>query len=244
MVPVARRTSPGFAPSVMGGRAGSIALMGLQRFERRLERLVEGTFSKAFRSGGLQPVEIGRRVGREMDAGRTLGVRGTVAPNRFTIWLSNADLERFAGFHDALAAELADAAREHGRDEGYRFEGLIEVILVLDENAKRGDMRVDAEIVGGGPGTTSTLLLPDGGRVALGDEPAVIGRMPDCAVPLSDPQASRRHAEVRRDDFGFKVVDLGSTNGTQVNGVVVKEHSLNDGDVIVIGATSLRYQES
>ena len=58
--------------------------MGLQRFERRLERLVEGTFSKAFRSGGLQPVEIGRRVGREMDAGRTLGVRGTVAPNRFT----------------------------------------------------------------------------------------------------------------------------------------------------------------
>jgi hypothetical protein len=218
--------------------------MGLQRFERRLERLVEGTFSKAFRSGGLQPVEIGRRLGREMDAGRTLGVRGTVAPNRFTIWLSSEDLERFAGFHDALATELADAAREHGRDEGYRFEGLIEVILVLDENAKRGDLRVDSEIVGGGPGTTSTLLLPDGGRVALGDEPAVIGRMPDCAVPLSDPQASRRHAEIRRDDFGFKVVDLGSTNGTQVNGVVVKEHSLNDGDVIVIGATSLRYQES
>ena len=66
-------------------------------------------------------------------------------------------------------------------------------------------------------------MLPDGGRVALGDEPAVIGRMPDCAVPLSDPQVSRRHAEVRRDDFGFRVVDLGSTNGTQVNGVVVKE---------------------
>ena len=84
--------------------------MGLQRFERRLERLVEGTFSKAFRSGGLQPVEIGRRVGREMDAGRTLGVRGTVAPNRFTVWLSNDDLERFSGFHEALARELADAA--------------------------------------------------------------------------------------------------------------------------------------
>src|SRR2546428_381973 len=99
-----------------GCRAGSIARMGLQRFERRLERLVEGTFSKAFRSGGLQPVEIGRRLGREMDAGRTLGVRGTVAPNRFTIWLSSEDLERFAGFHDALATELADAAREHGRD--------------------------------------------------------------------------------------------------------------------------------
>jgi Protein of unknown function (DUF3662)/FHA domain len=218
--------------------------MGLQRFERRLERLVEGTFSKAFRGGGLQPVEIGRRVGREMDAGRTLGVRGTVAPNRFTVWLSKDDLERFSGFHDALARELADAAREHGRDEGYHFEGLIEVALVLDETAKRGDMRVDAEIVGGGQGTTSTLALPDGTRVALGDEPAVIGRMPECAVPLSDPQVSRRHAEVRRDEFGFRVVDLGSTNGTQVNGVTVKEHALVDGDVITVGATSIRYQES
>jgi hypothetical protein len=218
--------------------------MGLQRFERRLERLVEGTFSKAFRSGGIQPVEIGRRVGREMDAGRTLGVRGTVAPNRFTVWLSHDDLERFSGFHDALARELADAAREHGRDEGYQFEGLIEVSLVVDEQARRGDLRIDAEIVGEGAGTTSTLVLPDGGRVALGDEPTVIGRTPDCAIALSDPQVSRHHAEVRRGDFGFRIVDLGSTNGTQVNGVVVKEHSLADGDVIVVGATSLRYEES
>ena len=219
--------------------------MGLQRFERRLERLVEGTFSKAFRSGGLQPVEIGRRVGREMDAGRTLGVRGTVAPNRFTIWLSSDDLERFAGFHEALARELADAAREHGRDEGYHFEGpdrgLARARRAAPSAATCASTPRSSAVAREPP---STLVLPDGGRVALGDEPAVIGRMPDCAVPLSDPQVSRRHAEVRRDDFGFQVVDLGSTNGTQVNGVVVKEHSLNDGDVIVVGATSLRYQES
>ena len=76
---------------------------------------------------------------------------------------------------------------------------------MLAENAKRGDLRIDAEIVGGGRGTTS------GGR-----------------VPFAPAGA----------------VDLGSTNGTQVNGVVVKDHLLEDGDVIVIGATSLRYQES
>ncbi len=74
--------------------------MGLQRFERRLERLVEGAFGKAFRSG-LQPVEIGRRVIREMDAGRTLGVRGTMVPNQITVSLSHEDLERFAGFRDS-----------------------------------------------------------------------------------------------------------------------------------------------
>ena len=82
--------------------------MGLQAFERRLERLVEGVFTKAFRSG-LQPLEIGRRLVKELDAGRTVGVHGVVAPNHFTVVLSPADYERFATFRDALASELADA---------------------------------------------------------------------------------------------------------------------------------------
>jgi hypothetical protein len=217
--------------------------MGFQRFERRLEQLVEGTFSKAFR-GELQPVEIGRRLVREMDAGRTLGVRGTVVPNNFAIELAPEDSERFAGFRDALAHELADAARDHARDEGYRFEGPVEVNLVESDQARRGAVRVTATIVAGPSGVPGSLVLPDGRRVTLGDAKAVIGRMPDCAVALSDPQVSRQHAEVHRDDLGYRVVDLGSMNGTQVNGVTVREHVLADGDVITVGATSIRYEES
>ena len=72
----------------------------------------------------------------------------------------------------------------------------------------------------------------------------MIGRLPDCAVALSDPQVSRHHAEVRPDHDGYRVVDLGSMNGTLVNGVAVAEHALRDGDVIVVGATSIRYEES
>jgi hypothetical protein len=217
--------------------------MGLQRFERRLERLVEGAFSKAFRSG-LQPVEIGRRIVRDMDAGRTLGVRGTVVPNQFTVTLAPDDFERFAGFRDALTQELGDAAREHARDSGYHFEGPVSVELVEDAHAKRGDLRVRAEIVAGPGARAGSIVLGDGRRVALGDATAVIGRMPDCAVALSDPQVSRHHAEVRRDDTGYRIVDLGSTNGTQVNGVRVAEQLLNDGDVILIGATSMLFEES
>ena len=101
--------------------------MGLQRFERRLERLVEGAFNKTFRSG-LQPVEIGRRFVREVDTGRTLGVRGTVVPNHFVVRLSPEDAERFAGFTDALERELQDAVREHARDEGYHFVGPVDVV--------------------------------------------------------------------------------------------------------------------
>src|SRR5262249_53338790 len=157
---------------------------------------------------------------------------------------SSEDLERFAGFHDALQVELADAAREHARTEGYRFEGPVEVALVADESARRGDLRIQAAIVAGAEGVPGTLVLPDETRVALGDTPAVIGRLPDCAVALTDPQVSRQHAEVRRDQRSFRVVDLGSTNGVLVNGVKVRDQMLSDGDVILVGATQIRYEES
>jgi hypothetical protein len=217
--------------------------MGLQRFERRLERLVEGAFGKASR-GGIQPVEIGRRMARDMDAGRILGVRGTVVPNSFTISISVEDLERFAGYQAALETELADAAREHAREEGYHFSGPVEVVIVADDTAKKGQLRIRSEIVADPEGPPSTVVLPDGRRVELGEETAIIGRLPECAIALSDPQVSRHHAEIRREERGYRVVDLESTNGIQVNGIRVREAVLNDGDVITVGATSLRYEES
>ncbi|MBV9660615.1 MAG: DUF3662 domain-containing protein, partial [Acidimicrobiales bacterium] len=64
--------------------------MGLQQFERRLERMVEGVFARAFR-GGLQPVEIGRRLTREMDLRRTIAPKGVLAPNEFLVVLAPAD---------------------------------------------------------------------------------------------------------------------------------------------------------
>jgi hypothetical protein len=217
--------------------------MGLQRFERRLERLVEGAFSKTFRSG-LQPLEIGRRISREIDASRTIGVHGAVVANEFTVALSAEDAARFAGFHEALARELEEAAREHARDEGYAFVGPVSVTFDTDEHLRRGDLSVHAAIVEGPGGGAGSLVLPDGRRLELGPEPLRIGRLPDCRIALSDPQVSRHHAEVRPAQLGYEVVDLGSTNGTLVNGIVVKEHPLHDGDVILVGATSIRYEES
>ena len=75
-------------------------------------------------------------------------------------------------------------------------------------------------------------------------EPVRIGRLPDCAIALSDSQASRHHAEVARVEHGYAITDLGSLNGTTVNGVKVQEHVLADGDVIRIGETAIRYEES
>lgn len=218
--------------------------MGLQQFERRLERLVEGVFAKAFRSG-LQPVELGRRLAREMDLHRTVGVRGVIAPNHFTVRLAASDAERFSSFSDVLARDLADAAREHAKDEGYTFVGPVEVELETDESLTTGMFLLAGEVregVGGGP--AGSVVLPDGTRVAIGDDAISIGRLPECDVVLADPNVSRRHAEVRRSDGGFVVVDLGSTNGTRVNGARADQRELRDGDEITVGSTALRFEAS
>jgi hypothetical protein len=218
--------------------------MGLQQFEQRIERLVEGAFSKGLR-GGLQPVEIGRRLTREMDLMRRVGVRGLTAPNVFVVTLSAADTERFGTFLDALARELGDAAREHARTEGYEFIGPVEVEIQSDPALKPGRYTIKAQMREGLLGLpAASLILPDGSRIPLEAEPVVIGRMPECTVVLTDPNVSRRHAEVKRQGSDVIVVDLQSTNGTRVNGLPIRERVLVDGDDITVGTTILRFQTS
>jgi hypothetical protein len=218
--------------------------MGLQQFERRLERLVEGVFAKAFRSG-LQPVEVGRRLTREMDLHRTVGVRGVIAPNWFEIALAPADHQRFEPFADTLVRDLGEMARGHARDEGYLFLGPVDINLDTDTSLTPGMFLVSGEVrEGRGGGPVGSLVLPDGTRVPLGDDAVAIGRMPDCDVVLDDRNVSRRHAEVRRIPNGFVVVDLESTNGTKVNGAGVKERRLDDGDELLLGSSTLRFEAS
>ena len=218
--------------------------MGLQSFERRLERLVEGVFAKAFRSG-LQPVELGRRLTREMDARRAVGVRGVMAPNVFNFNLAPADMERVSPFSEALVRELGDAAREHARSEGYRFVGPVEVELHEDPSLTPGIFLVSSELKEAAGGVTvGALVLADGERASVADKPLSIGRLAECDVVLADDSVSRRHAEVRRQGSEIVVVDLGSTNGTKVNGERVGERILDDGDVVTVGNVSLRFEAS
>ncbi len=218
--------------------------MGLQQFEQRLERLVEGAFAKAFRSG-LQPVEIGRRITREMDLGRRVGVRGLIAPNHFKVNLPSADYERFSSFLDSLARELGDAAREHARTEGYEFVGPVQVEICEDPEIRPNRYSIDAEVREGPDGLPAgSIRLTDGRRITIGAQSLVLGRLPECAVVLNDPNVSRRHAEIRRRGSDVLVVDLGSTNGTRVNGVRVKEQLLNDGDEIEVGTSTVRFEAS
>ena len=120
----------------------------LREFERRLEGLVEGFFAKAFRSG-LQPVELGKRALREMEAGHTIGVRDVWAPNRYTFTLSPDDHERFAQAEKAIAAELRQLVRDGAKERGWNLVGPAEVLFDTDPKLGRGEFRCQAELVEG-----------------------------------------------------------------------------------------------
>jgi hypothetical protein len=178
--------------------------MGLQQFEERLERLVEGTLAKPFRSN-LQPVEIGRRLTREMDLQRRVGVHGLIAPNAFVVTLAPADVD--------------GASQKSGR-------------FTVAAEVREG---VDG-------GFLAEIVLGDGQRIQVGAEPLVIGRLPECGVVLPDSNVSRRHAQLRRVGDTVVLTDLGSTNGTRVNGAPIRERVLVSGDEVSVGSTKLVFE--
>ena len=219
--------------------------VGMQGFEQRLERSVEGAFGKIFRSG-VKPVEFGRKIQREMDGNRTLGVSGaTIVPNQFTIGVSEVDHEQLADYLGALRRDLTDAVREHAREEGYVFMGPIDIAIDPMANLRKGQMSVKGRIVEGeGGAPPGTLVLPTGERVPLGEYTVSVGRWHECTIVLGDPNVSRNHAEIRPAVDGYVVADLGSTNGTKVNGVRVAEHQLRDGDEVRFGNTVMHFEAS
>ena len=217
--------------------------MARLNFERRLERLVAGAVNKTFR-GGLQPVELGRRLVREMEGAVQIGIRGPVAPNRFDVELSADDAQRFSTFRDALCLELADSAREHAKEYDYHFVGSVAVEIHEAPSRRQGDFHISATIVASDLRLIATLRLSDGTRLPLDGKIATLGRMPDCTVQLTDPKSSRYHAEIRPVDAGYVLNDLQSTNGTLVNGTVTTSIALSHGDEIRIGESLIHFEEN
>ena len=219
--------------------------MGMQALEQRLERMVEGVFRRSRNS--IRPIELGRRLIREMDDRRTVDVQGQrVVPNDYAILLSAQDHTGFADIEDALRVELVEAVREYAREEGYHFMGPVTVDLRVDNSLKPGRFGITSQMKQAEAGVRpGTVVMPSGERIPLTAERSVIGRLADCTVVIADGNTSRHHADIRRVGNAFMVNDLGSTNGTFVNGErVTAERRLADGDAITVGAVTVRFEAS
>jgi hypothetical protein len=228
----------------------------LRDFERRLGGLVEGLFSKTFRSG-VQPVEIAKRVVRSMDDGKQVSMNEVWAPNRFEVSLSAEDAPRFQQIETALVTELSSVVRENAAERHWGLMGPPEVELFVDNALRKGDLTVEASLVQGeqpvaapepaAPTKRAQLrVLENGGvrAIPVDRELLTIGRLADCEVVVDDTGASRRHAQVRTIDGVSTLTDLGSTNGTKVNGRDVQTARLADGDHITVGTTQIEYRSA
>ncbi|MFO7251248.1 MAG: DUF3662 and FHA domain-containing protein [Actinomycetes bacterium] len=240
----------------------------LQRFERRLEGLVEGAFARAFKSD-LQPVEVASAIQREMDERAAIVAQGrTLVPNDFVVELSATDSDRLEVYADSLSHELANLAREYAKEQGYSFVGPVRVRFERADDLAVGLFRIRSGVIRGAtveqdeirqpvtdmpqprgmfPGRPRLLVStqddPQGQRsYELTTPVTLLGRGTDCDLRLVDPGVSRHHAELRVEGQQVILVDLGSTNGTFVNGQPVRRVELTDGTRVTLGRTTLVFR--
>src|SRR2546423_393542 len=155
--------------------------MVLRTLEQKIEALFEGVFGRAFRTN-VQPVELARKLAKEMDDHRTISVSRVYVPNEYTVYLAPDDREQFSSYEENLKGELQEYLSEHSRREEYALLSPVRVLMETD-------------------------------------------------------------SELRQEGASYWIVDLGSTNGLEVNGKRVKRAKLNDGDTITVGSTEVRFSQ-
>ncbi len=260
----------------------------LRSIESKIEGLFEGVFGRAFRTH-VQPIELARKLVKEMDDHRNVSVSRVYVPNEYTIYLSPQDRRQFGGYEGSLVGELQEYLAEHARRERYALPGPPTVVVTTDEDLAVGEFGIATRLVGtqsadGGavppalppaepahtmvyraPVPVVPLPEPDlepepepeaeprpervtvtfaGREHPIEVERVVLGRSRECELRVPDLNVSRRHAEIRREDGSYWIVDLGSMNGTIVNGKRVDRKQLDDGDRITLGSTEIAFARS
>jgi hypothetical protein len=249
----------------------------LRTIEQKIEGLFEGIFGRAFRTN-VQPVELARKLVKEMDDHRTVSVSRVYVPNEYTVYLSTPDRDQFQSYEASLRNELQEYLAEHARRESYALLTPPTVSFETDEDLTIGEFGIATRVAQGRSGAAEQQPAPqleagatmvykprtplpvegppadialaqeivtltvDGKRHEVDKRRVVIGRSKECEIKLSDPNTSRRHAEVRQEGAAYWLVDLDSTNGSAVNGHRTARAKLESGDTITIGSTDLLFE--
>jgi len=213
----------------------------LDSFERGLERAVNGAFAKTFKSG-VQPVDITSALKRELDTNAVVVARDRIlVPNRFVVRLSEPDHERMSSIGPTLIDELTSLVQQHAARQAYQFAGGVSIRLQADAELSEGIIRIDSENVRGEVAWVPVLDI-NGRRHAITKARTVIGRGSDADITVDDSSISRKHVEILWDGKRGQVNDLGSTNGSELNGKRVSKAPLPTDSVISIGRTRIVFR--
>ena len=244
--------------------------MILRTIEQKIEALVEGVFGRAFKSS-VQPVELARKLTKEMDDHRTVSVSRVYVPNEYTVYLSTPDRDQFEAYEASLRIELQEYLAQHAKRESYVMLSPPVVVMTTDDDLAVGEFGIatrmiqhraqkDGPPVASGEVARTMVYRPtappdeaEAGEVAreavalvegstkheVTKPVTVIGRSAGCDIRLADPNVSRRHAELRQEGTAYWIVDLGSTNGVEVNGSRAERAKLEHGDTVTLGEAEL-----
>jgi hypothetical protein len=213
----------------------------LDSFEKGLERVVNGAFAKAFKSG-LQPLEVTAALRREVDTKAAVVARDRIlVPNRFTVFLAHDDFERMVNLGPALIDEWTNMLQQHATAQRYSFAGGISIELQQERGASEGTVRIESVNVKGEVAWNPVLDI-GGKRYPLTKSRTVIGRGSDADITVDDTGTSRQHVEILWDGKRGQVNDLGSTNGSKLNGERFDKAPLPPDSVIEIGRTRIVFR--
>ncbi len=237
-------------------------MSALKQFEELIEGLVEGSLGAAA-PGRLHPVEIAKKLARAMESGQTVAADRMLVPNDYAVLVSPADYAALEPFRRSLERELVSYVRALAREREASFVSAPRVAIVADESLRRRRVRVRALLVDVARVTDQAtgftarlpvaevqailrrharLTLADGRTIPL-DKPVIsLGRSLDNDIVIEDKRVSRQHAQIRLTQGAFCLYDLASANGTMVNGQVVDQVVLRNGDVISLGGVECRFQ--
>lgn len=234
----------------------------LYGFEQRLEHLVTGAFARVFRSA-VQPMEIAAALQREVDNGaQILSRERRIVPNDFTIDLSASDYDRLSTYGQTLSSELASMLHEHAEEQHYVFAGPVHLNFQRSAELTTGRFRMSSTATAQVTPTprqtpsepavsqVTAFLEVAGARHPLTAPGIVVGRGSAADLRIEDAGVSRRHVEFRLQASTatpsasltlptVTAVDLGSTNGTTVDGRRVQHAVLSDGSVVHVGSTRI-----
>src|SRR3984957_10303517 len=245
----------------------------LSRFERRLEGMVEGAFARALKSEAQPVEVASAVQREMDDRAAIVARGRTLVPNDFVVEVSQSDLARLDVYAENLGHELATLAREYAKEQGYsfvgpvrmRFEGIPDLAtglfrirsgVIRGHTVEAGEVRQpvsDLPRTGGGQFPGRPRLVIAGSQPGTGVEAGstyelqtpvtLLGRGTDCDLRMVDAGVSRHHAELRVEDGQVVLVDLGSTNGTLVNGQPVRRVVLTDGTNVTLGRTTMVFHQ-
>jgi hypothetical protein len=231
----------------------------LDRVERGIEKAVRGVFSTGSRAR-VEPVEIASRLRRELDnKSITISAGRTLAPNVFDVLLSDEDFARAQDWGTPLAEELCDVVIQHVRSQGYILQGPVRISFRHDDAQREGHFEITSRteksdgaaaprpVVPAAPNREPTRLQPvldiGGQRYSLNAPSIVLGRSSEADILVEDTGVSRKHLEIQTADGVIRAVDLGSTNGSYVNGHKVDGSvELTDGSTITMGRTKIIFR--